>query len=127
MTLLVPDTSYSSSEGEDDFYDADDEPTRPAPPAPSLATGHYLCLTAHISHLRLYSMPLPLHRAVARQRCSAPLAVGLGRHGTRLISHRNNTAITRIAVDPTPKLRTCLPTAAAVRNVSNLEHTPAAG
>ncbi|XP_023939762.1 oxysterol-binding protein-related protein 9 [Bicyclus anynana] len=25
MTLLVPDTSYSSSEGEDDFYDADDE------------------------------------------------------------------------------------------------------
>ncbi|GBP61990.1 Oxysterol-binding protein-related protein 9 [Eumeta japonica] len=26
MTLLVPDTSYSSSEGEDDFYDADDEP-----------------------------------------------------------------------------------------------------
>ncbi|KAG7301726.1 hypothetical protein JYU34_014713 [Plutella xylostella] len=39
MTLLVPDTSYSSSEGEDDFYDADDEPTRPAPPAPSLATG----------------------------------------------------------------------------------------
>lgn len=24
MTLLVPETSYSSSEGEDDFYDADD-------------------------------------------------------------------------------------------------------
>ncbi|CAG9563748.1 unnamed protein product [Danaus chrysippus] len=26
MSLLVPDTSYSSSEGEDDFYDADDGP-----------------------------------------------------------------------------------------------------
>lgn len=33
MSLLVPDTSYSSSEGEDDFYDADDEPAEllPAP------------------------------------------------------------------------------------------------
>ncbi|KAJ8717458.1 hypothetical protein PYW08_005857 [Mythimna loreyi] len=35
MSLLVPDTSYSSSEGEDDFYDADDEPvnTMPGPSA----------------------------------------------------------------------------------------------
>ncbi|XP_063626520.1 oxysterol-binding protein-related protein 9-like [Cydia splendana] len=33
MSLLVPDTSYSSSEGEDDFYDADDgvEATLPGP------------------------------------------------------------------------------------------------
>ncbi|XP_072942354.1 oxysterol-binding protein-related protein 9 isoform X2 [Epargyreus clarus] len=35
MSLLVPDTSYSSSEGEDDFYDADDEPAdvEPGPSA----------------------------------------------------------------------------------------------
>lgn len=35
MSLLVPDTSYSSSEGEDDFYDADDEPANTPPPGPS--------------------------------------------------------------------------------------------
>ncbi|CAG5043105.1 unnamed protein product [Parnassius apollo] len=35
MTLLVPDTSYSSSEGEDDFFDADDEPADLTPPGPS--------------------------------------------------------------------------------------------
>ncbi|KAJ0173942.1 hypothetical protein K1T71_010088 [Dendrolimus kikuchii] len=35
MSLLVPDTSYSSSEGEDDFYDADDEPQGTTPPGPS--------------------------------------------------------------------------------------------
>ncbi|XP_063366968.1 oxysterol-binding protein-related protein 9 [Cydia amplana] len=35
MSLLVPDTSYSSSEGEDDFYDADDgvDNTQPGPSA----------------------------------------------------------------------------------------------
>ncbi|KOB79103.1 Oxysterol-binding protein, partial [Operophtera brumata] len=31
MSLLVPDTSYSSSEGEDDFYDAELEPTVSSP------------------------------------------------------------------------------------------------
>ncbi|XP_013137501.1 PREDICTED: oxysterol-binding protein-related protein 9 [Papilio polytes] len=36
MSLLVPDTSYSSSEGEDDFYDADDEPAELLP-APSVS------------------------------------------------------------------------------------------
>ncbi|CAD0202972.1 unnamed protein product [Chrysodeixis includens] len=35
MSLLVPDTSYSSSEGEDDFYDADDEPAGMPMPGPS--------------------------------------------------------------------------------------------
>ncbi|XP_045777413.1 oxysterol-binding protein-related protein 9 isoform X2 [Maniola jurtina] len=35
MTLLVPDTSYSSSEGEDDFYDADDELVDIVAPGPS--------------------------------------------------------------------------------------------
>ncbi|XP_060805648.1 oxysterol-binding protein-related protein 9 isoform X1 [Amyelois transitella] len=35
MSLFVPDTSYSSSEGEDDFYDADDEPVGTTPPGPS--------------------------------------------------------------------------------------------
>ncbi|XP_050352152.1 oxysterol-binding protein-related protein 9 isoform X1 [Nymphalis io] len=35
MSLLVPDTSYSSSEGEDDFYDADDEPADTVVPGPS--------------------------------------------------------------------------------------------
>ncbi|XP_053614682.1 oxysterol-binding protein-related protein 9 isoform X2 [Plodia interpunctella] len=35
MSLFVPDTSYSSSEGEDDFYDADDEPASTTPPGPS--------------------------------------------------------------------------------------------
>ncbi|XP_026743812.1 oxysterol-binding protein-related protein 9 isoform X2 [Trichoplusia ni] len=35
MSLLVPDTSYSSSEGEDDFYDADDEPADMPMPGPS--------------------------------------------------------------------------------------------
>ncbi|XP_034835638.1 oxysterol-binding protein-related protein 9 [Maniola hyperantus] len=35
MTLLVPDTSYSSSEGEDDFYDADDELVDTVAPGPS--------------------------------------------------------------------------------------------
>ncbi|CAH0713105.1 unnamed protein product, partial [Brenthis ino] len=34
MSLLVPDTSYSSSEGEDDFYDADDEPADAIVPGP---------------------------------------------------------------------------------------------
>ncbi|XP_045537412.1 oxysterol-binding protein-related protein 9 [Papilio machaon] len=36
MSLLVPDTSYSSSEGEDDFYDADDEPAELIQPATSV-------------------------------------------------------------------------------------------
>ncbi|XP_068620059.1 oxysterol-binding protein-related protein 9 isoform X2 [Battus philenor] len=36
MSLLVPDTSYSSSEGEDDFFDADDEPAGTIQPAPSV-------------------------------------------------------------------------------------------
>ncbi|CAH2232406.1 jg20999 [Pararge aegeria aegeria] len=36
MTLLVPDTSYSSSEGEDDFYDADDELVDTVTPGPRL-------------------------------------------------------------------------------------------
>ncbi|XP_052755654.1 oxysterol-binding protein-related protein 9 isoform X1 [Galleria mellonella] len=35
MSLFVPDTSYSSSEGEDDFYDADDEPADIPQPGPS--------------------------------------------------------------------------------------------
>ncbi|XP_050550873.1 oxysterol-binding protein-related protein 9 [Spodoptera frugiperda] len=35
MSLLVPDTSYSSSEGEDDFYDADDAPADTVLPGPS--------------------------------------------------------------------------------------------
>lgn len=35
MTLLVPDTSYSSSEGEDDFFDADDGPSEWSQPATS--------------------------------------------------------------------------------------------
>ncbi|XP_063894170.1 oxysterol-binding protein-related protein 9 isoform X3 [Helicoverpa armigera] len=35
MSLLVPDTSYSSSEGEDDFFDADDEPAGAVLPGPS--------------------------------------------------------------------------------------------
>ncbi|VVC93660.1 unnamed protein product [Leptidea sinapis] len=35
MSLLVPDTSYSSSEGEEDFYDADEEPNTHTDPAPS--------------------------------------------------------------------------------------------
>ncbi|XP_022119578.2 oxysterol-binding protein-related protein 9 [Pieris rapae] len=35
MSLLVPDTSYSSSEGEDDFYDADEEPLPAVTPGPS--------------------------------------------------------------------------------------------
>ncbi|XP_045501724.1 oxysterol-binding protein-related protein 9 isoform X2 [Colias croceus] len=35
MSLLVPDTSYSSSEGEDDFYDADEEPASQTDPGPS--------------------------------------------------------------------------------------------
>ncbi|CAH0764145.1 unnamed protein product [Diatraea saccharalis] len=35
MSLLVPDTSYSSSEGEDDFYDADDGPADAPLPGPS--------------------------------------------------------------------------------------------
>ncbi|XP_075981680.1 oxysterol-binding protein-related protein 9 [Anticarsia gemmatalis] len=35
MSLFVPDTSYSSSEGEDDFYDADDEPAHTPTPGPS--------------------------------------------------------------------------------------------
>lgn len=26
LTLIVPETSYSSSEGEDDFFDANDDP-----------------------------------------------------------------------------------------------------
>ncbi|KPJ03194.1 Oxysterol-binding protein-related protein 9 [Papilio xuthus] len=37
MSLLVPDTSYSSSEGEDDFYDADDEPAELIQPATSVS------------------------------------------------------------------------------------------
>ncbi|KAF9820447.1 hypothetical protein SFRURICE_009866 [Spodoptera frugiperda] len=36
MSLLVPDTSYSSSEGEDDFYDADDAPADTVLPGPRL-------------------------------------------------------------------------------------------
>ncbi|XP_041984723.1 oxysterol-binding protein-related protein 9 [Aricia agestis] len=36
MSLLVPDTSYSSSEGEDDFYDADDAPAATPPPPPGV-------------------------------------------------------------------------------------------
>lgn len=26
LTMIVPETSYSSSEGEEDFYDANDDP-----------------------------------------------------------------------------------------------------
>ncbi|CAB3257899.1 unnamed protein product [Arctia plantaginis] len=37
MSLLVPDTSYSSSEGEDDFYDADDEPAHTPQAGPRLS------------------------------------------------------------------------------------------
>ncbi|XP_028027331.1 oxysterol-binding protein-related protein 9 [Bombyx mandarina] len=40
MSLLVPDTSYSSSEGEDDFYDADDEPATSIQPGSSVSRNH---------------------------------------------------------------------------------------
>ncbi|CAK1553082.1 unnamed protein product [Leptosia nina] len=39
MSLLVPDTSYSSSEGEDDFYDADEEPPSLVQPGPRVFSG----------------------------------------------------------------------------------------
>ncbi|XP_049876841.1 oxysterol-binding protein-related protein 9 isoform X2 [Pectinophora gossypiella] len=38
MSLLVPDTSYSSSEGEDDFFDADDGADAPGPSASRTCT-----------------------------------------------------------------------------------------
>lgn len=34
-TLVVPEMSYSSSEGEDDFYDANDSPFTPGSQAPT--------------------------------------------------------------------------------------------
>lgn len=35
MTLVVPEMSYSSSEGEDDFFDANDDPFTSAAQTPT--------------------------------------------------------------------------------------------